>query len=148
MTTMTKSSMFHPFRTYAFWCITKPYAMIFRKVSIVKMIRKAYSTVSCGREKREREKPINKMNNCRECSVQSIQRHITAHCQNYAILRQTHTHTNFWGFVWSHNNNHKTAAWLCAANSVRIELSNLGEQVRSDNKMNHLSVKTSYLNVN
>lgn len=24
MTTMTKSSMFHPFLTYAFWCITRP----------------------------------------------------------------------------------------------------------------------------
>lgn len=36
--------------------MTKPYAMIFRKVSIVKMIRKAYSTVSCGEGGKERGK--------------------------------------------------------------------------------------------
>lgn len=51
-TTITKSNKFHPFLTYALGCNNNPYAIIFKNVSTVKIIRKAYSTFSCKRQRK------------------------------------------------------------------------------------------------
>ena len=49
ITTMLKSNKFQTLRRYAAGCNRKPYAMIFMTHSAVKITRKMYSMLSCGR---------------------------------------------------------------------------------------------------